>query len=87
MLELKLERYFSMISNSINFTFPLQMSFFKQFYGSLTKSDYRALRAGFIMVNEEKVVFYCFLFSPFLDFTNIALILSRIISEALLHTS
>ncbi|KAL0915403.1 hypothetical protein M5K25_015816 [Dendrobium thyrsiflorum] len=25
------------------------MSFFKQFYGSLTKSDYRALRAGFIM--------------------------------------
>ncbi|KAH0457504.1 hypothetical protein IEQ34_012819 [Dendrobium chrysotoxum] len=25
------------------------MSLFKQFYGSLTKSDYRALRAGFIM--------------------------------------
>lgn len=28
----------------------LQQSFFKQFYGSVTKSDYSALRLGFIMV-------------------------------------
>ncbi|KAK8937358.1 MLO-like protein 13 [Platanthera zijinensis] len=27
----------------------LQMCFFKQFYGSVTKSDYKALRSGFIM--------------------------------------
>lgn len=27
------------------------MSFLKQFYASVTKSDYRALRSGFIMVS------------------------------------
>ena len=30
---------------------PFQRSFFKQFYGSVTKDDYIAMRLGFLMVS------------------------------------
>lgn len=33
----------------------MQEAFFKQFYGSVTKSDYIALRSGFIRVKRPPV--------------------------------
>ena len=33
------------------FPFPMQHSFFKQFYGSVSKTDYTTMRLGFIMVS------------------------------------
>lgn len=35
------------------FVLPVQHAFLKQFYGSVTKSDYTTMRLGFIMVSSS----------------------------------
>lgn len=45
----------------------LQHSFFKQFYGSVTKSDYVALRLGFITVRTwtDILLYFYIIYTPF----------------------
>lgn len=59
------------------------MSFFKQFYGSVTKSDYIALRQGFIIV--KKLIPINIHQSYDLDFILIYIFGNDIINYQLLH--
>jgi mlo protein len=48
--EIKSQKRFIIFLMASLFNFYFQQSFFKQFYGSVTRSDYITLRLGFIMV-------------------------------------